>query len=55
VCVSIGGYAGDFGPEAANTVLPMEIHFPIKESVCMCLILLKSSRLNSVQLVRGIV
>jgi hypothetical protein len=43
VCVSIGVVAGDCHPEITDAVFPVEIHLPIKEGSCTCLVFLKCS------------
>jgi hypothetical protein len=54
VGVSVGGYASGCGSEVADAVFPVEIYFPVKESSCTCLVLLISSRLNTIKPIRGI-
>jgi hypothetical protein len=42
VCMSIGGLASDCGLEVAYAAFSVEVHLPVKESLCVCLVLLKS-------------
>jgi hypothetical protein len=55
VCVSIGRVASDCGPEIADAAFPMEVYLPIKEGSCTCSVLLKSSQLDTIQPIRGVV
>jgi hypothetical protein len=44
ICVgmSIGMLASDCSPEIADAVFPVKVNLPIKEGLCVCLVLLES-------------